>query len=58
MPVVYGEGRTNAVRRLRKEIDNALNAKECLQHLYMTNPHADKIRIEETKGGMILDLYH
>jgi hypothetical protein len=55
MPVVYGEGRTKAVRRLRKEIDDA---EECLRHLYVTDPRADKIRIEETKGGLIPDSYH
>jgi Heterokaryon incompatibility protein (HET) len=34
MPVLYGEGRTNAVRRLRKEIDDASKDKERLRHLY------------------------
>jgi len=58
MSVLYGKGRTNAVRRLRKEIDGALKDKECLRHLYVTDPRADKIRIEATKGGLIADLYH
>lgn len=58
MPVMYGEGRTNAVRRLRKEIDHTLKDKECMRHLYVTDPRADKIRIEETKGGLIADSYH
>ncbi len=58
MSVIYGEGRTNAVRRLRKEIDDASKDKECLRHLYVTDPRADKIRIEETQGGLIADLYH
>ena len=58
MPVLYGEGRTKAVRRLRKEIDDASKDKECLRHLYVTDPRADKIRIEETKGGLIPDSYH
>jgi hypothetical protein len=49
MPVMYGEGKTNAVRRLRKEIDDASKNKEYLRHLYVTDPRADKIRIEETK---------
>lgn len=58
IPVIYGEGRAKAVRRLRKEIDDASKDKECLQHLYVTDPCADKIRIEETKGGLIADLYN
>jgi hypothetical protein len=55
IPVIYGEGRTKAVRRLRKEIDDASKDKKCLRHLYVTDPRADKIRIEETKGGLIPD---
>ncbi len=58
MPVMYGEGRTKAVRRLRKEIDDASKDKECLRHLYVTDPRTDKTRIEETKGGIIPDSYH
>jgi hypothetical protein len=57
MPVTYGEGRANAFRRLRKEIDDASKDKECLRHLYVTNPSVDKTRIEETKGGLIPDSY-
>jgi hypothetical protein len=30
MPVVYGEGRTNAVKRLEREIDDASKDKECV----------------------------
>lgn len=58
MPVMYGEGRTNAVRRLKNEIDNTSKNKECLRHLYVTDPRANKIRIEETKGGLIAESYH
>jgi NACHT domain/Heterokaryon incompatibility protein (HET) len=58
IPVIYGEGRTKAVRRLRKEIDDASKDNECLQHLYITDPRADKIRIEETKGGLIAGSYN
>ena len=74
MSVIYGEGRERAVLRLRKEIkekelidtakiqdDEILHNKvemECLRHLYVTDPRADKIRIEETKGGLIADSYH
>ena len=58
IPVTYGEGRANAVRRLRKEIDDAWKDKECLRHLYVTDPRKDKTRIEETRGGLIPDSYH
>ena len=57
MPVVYGEGRRNAIRRLEKEIDDASKVKQCLRDLRVTDPQADKIRIEETKGGLLLDSY-
>ena len=53
MSVIYGEGRTKAVKRLMKEIDNVSKDKECLQHLYVTDPRLDKVRIEQTKGGLI-----
>ncbi|KAL9095674.1 MAG: hypothetical protein Q9165_002106 [Trypethelium subeluteriae] len=58
MPVLYGEGKRNAVRRLRKVIDDASKDKECLRDLYVTDPRKDKIRIEETKGGLIPESYH
>jgi hypothetical protein len=54
MPVIYGEGKESAVNRLRKEIDDA---SKCLRDLCVTDPRADKTRIEETKGGLIRDLY-
>ena len=38
MAVIYGEGRTNAVRRLRKKIDDASKDGECLRQLYVTDP--------------------
>ncbi len=58
MSVIYGEGRTNVFRRLKQKIDRASKDKECLQHLRVTDPRHDKIRIEETKGGLIADSYH
>ncbi|KAI9662986.1 MAG: hypothetical protein M1821_008033 [Bathelium mastoideum] len=58
MPVVYGEGSMNAVRRLKREIEDASNAKACLRDLYVTDPRADKARIEKTKGGLLVDSYH
>ena len=57
MLVIYGEGRTKAVRRLEIEIDDAFKAKQCLRDLRVTDPRADKVRIEETKGGLLADSY-
>lgn len=31
---------------------------KCLADLFLTDPRADKKRIEETKGGLLKDLYH
>ena len=61
MPLIYGEGEENAFRRLREEIDKATrdaakNA-ECLRHLRVTDPRDDKIRMEQTKGGLFNDSY-
>ena len=58
MPVIYGEGKERAIRRLRKEIEDDSKVKECLRDLYMTDPHFDKIRIEDSKGGLLVDSYH
>jgi hypothetical protein len=58
MPANYGEGRTNAVRRLKREIEDASRDQECLQHLYATDPGDDKDRIEQNKGGLLEDSYH
>ena len=32
--------------------------KECIQHLRLTDPRDDKMRIEETKGGLLEGSYH
>ncbi|GAB1312036.1 hypothetical protein MFIFM68171_02246 [Madurella fahalii] len=70
MPLIYGEGEKNAFRRLREEINKAargelpwtvqastdLDAK-CLEDLRVTDPRDDKIRIEQTKGGLLKDSY-
>jgi hypothetical protein len=57
IPLIYGEGRENAFRRLRQEIDNPVQMEkgdqECVQHLRLTDPRDDKKRIEETKGGLL-----
>ena len=31
---------------------------ECIQHLRLTDPRDDKMRIKETKGGLLEDSYH
>ena len=56
IPLIYGEGRENAFKRLREEIEKPL--KGLLQHLRLTDPGDDKKRIEETKGGLLEDSYH
>jgi hypothetical protein len=72
VPLIYGEGRENALKRLREEIDKPLKGRlqqqaliqmvaedqECIQHLHLTDPRDDKKRIEETKGGLLEDSYH
>jgi hypothetical protein len=51
---VYGEGAEEAFRRLHDEV-RKLEA--CLCDLRPTDPHNDKKRIEETKGGLLADSY-
>jgi hypothetical protein len=51
---MYGEGAASAFKRLMNEIDNL---KRCVQDLHSTNPRDDKERIEETKGGLLVDSY-
>jgi archaellum biogenesis ATPase FlaH len=50
----YGEGADGAFRRLHDEIDKT---KRCIQDLCGTDPRDDKKRIEDTKGGLLKDLY-
>jgi hypothetical protein len=50
----YGEGVDGAFRRLHHEIDKT---KRCIQDLCSTDSHADKKRIQDTKGGLLKDLY-
>jgi NACHT domain len=85
LPLIYGEGREHAFKRLRKEIQNSLTGKStnnfslvchtlttlqetephlrdpqdrsCLQDIWITDPRADKKRIEDTKGGLLRDSY-
>ena len=55
MPPIYGEGEENAFKRLKASIQED---RECIRHLPLTDPCDDKKRIEETKGGLLEDLYH
>jgi archaellum biogenesis ATPase FlaH len=50
----YGEGVDGAFRRLHDEIGKT---KRCIQDLCSTDPHADKKRIQDTKGGLLKDSY-
>jgi archaellum biogenesis ATPase FlaH len=54
MAPVYGEGKEEAFRRLHDEIRKRV---ECLRDLHTSNPHDDKKRIEDTKGGLLIGSY-
>jgi hypothetical protein len=54
MPLSYGEGWTNAFKRLREVIDKR---EKCAQDLYLTDPRLDKKRIVDTKGSLLEDSY-
>ena len=51
---IYGEGIANAFMRLQKEIDRL---EICTKDLRLTDPRDDKIRIEDTKSGLLEDSY-
>jgi hypothetical protein len=51
---IYGEGIEEAYRRLRGEIQNW---EECLRDLRVTDPCDDKVRIQNTKGGLLIGSY-
>jgi archaellum biogenesis ATPase FlaH len=59
---VYGEGTEEAFRRLhdkiRKQEESIRKREDCLRDLRATDPRNDKMRIEETKGGLLADSYH
>ena len=57
MPLIYGEGEENAFKRLRTSVQMVKEDQECIQHLRLTDPRDDKMRIEETKGGLLEDSY-
>jgi hypothetical protein len=54
LPLFYGEGAANALKRLREAIDKR---EKCIQDLRLTDPHYDKKRIEDTNGGLLEDSY-
>jgi hypothetical protein len=51
---LYNEGKEEAFKRLHKEIQKL---KDCLRDLSHGDPKDDKKRIEETKGGLLVDSY-
>jgi len=55
IPPIYGEGAGRAFQRLLDEISRL---EKCTQDLHVTDPRRDKVRIEETKGGLLEDSYH
>jgi hypothetical protein len=50
----YSEGAASAFKRLKGEIDKL---EICIQDLRNTDPRHDKQRIEDTKGGLLVDSY-
>ncbi|KIW10920.1 hypothetical protein PV08_10219 [Exophiala spinifera] len=54
MHLRYGEGIASAFKRLDEEIDKV---EKCIQELRPTDPHDDKKRIEDTKGGLLEDSF-
>ncbi|MCJ1448057.1 MAG: hypothetical protein MMC23_008570 [Stictis urceolatum] len=51
---LYGEGSEGALRRLNDEIRRL---EDCVQDIRSTDPRDDKRRIEDTKGGLLVDSY-
>ncbi|KFA70758.1 hypothetical protein S40288_09228 [Stachybotrys chartarum IBT 40288] len=54
LPLLYGEGKEKALKRLREEIGKD---DRCLADLRSTDPRDDKKRIEDDKGGLLQDSY-
>ncbi|KAA8629413.1 hypothetical protein SMACR_08962 [Sordaria macrospora] len=57
MPLIYGEGRQKALKRLQDKVHKDYL---CLAKLWPTDPrdpHVDKERIELAKGGLLADAY-
>ena len=51
---IDGESPAEAMRRITDEVDRQ---NKYAQGLRPSNPHDDKKRIEETKGGLLVDAY-
>ncbi|OAG06512.1 HET-domain-containing protein [Paraphaeosphaeria sporulosa] len=51
---IDGESPSEAMRRVTDEVDKQ---NKCIQDLRSSNPHDDKTRIEQTKGGLLADAY-
>jgi hypothetical protein len=51
---VYGEGEAGAFDRLKREL---YKVEQCIQDIRQTDPRDDKKRIEDTKGGLLVDSY-
>jgi hypothetical protein len=49
-----GENPAEAMKRVLDEVERQ---NKCVQDLRPSNPHDDKKRIEETKGGLLVDAY-
>jgi len=54
IPLLYGEGEDAAFGRLREKISKH---DRYLSNLHSTDPRLDKKRIEEAKGGLLVDAY-
>jgi len=52
---IYGEGTASALARL---LDEFHKMQKCIQDLRLTDARDDKQRIEDTKGGLLVDSYH
>ncbi|KAL5327862.1 hypothetical protein ACEPPN_005568 [Leptodophora sp. 'Broadleaf-Isolate-01'] len=67
LPLIYGEGKEHAFRRLKEKVQKPVTEHEqnlldpqsqrCVQDLRITDPREDKKRIEDTKGGLLRDSY-
>jgi hypothetical protein len=57
MPLIYGEGGENALKRLRTSVQMVNEDQEYIQYLRLTDPRDDKKRIKETKDGLLEDSY-
>ncbi|KAM3066213.1 hypothetical protein ACMFMG_012117 [Clarireedia jacksonii] len=52
---IYGEGLASAHARL---LEDFYKMQKCIQDLRLSDPRDDKKRIEDTKGGLLQDLYN